>query len=198
MRLGHALSPFAIAECSEVGTEEKDRTLADPLASGLAEKFIGTPAPEPVAVPPEALFGSEPLGRLEAYPLTNETPTVRVSPVYPPRAAERGVEGNVVVALLIEHDGTVQHAEVISSEPPGVFERSALKALRTGDTSPPASPADRSHQGRLRALTGDVRNARQTVKPDGLAELLLSENRSDAFNDEPTTNEGGVDVSSRR
>ncbi|MEM6275148.1 MAG: energy transducer TonB [Myxococcota bacterium] len=136
MRLGHALSLFVIAACSDVRTEEKDRTLADPPASGPAQKLIGIPAPEPIAAQPESLFGSERLGRLEAYPVTNDAPTVRVNPVYPPRAAERGVEGNVVVVLLVERDGTVQHAEVISSEPPGVFERSALKALRSWRYAP--------------------------------------------------------------
>ncbi|MEO0592665.1 MAG: hypothetical protein AAFZ38_03715 [Myxococcota bacterium] len=64
----------------QVRTEEKDRTLADPPASGPAEKLTGTLAIEPVAAPPEALFGSERLGRLEAYPLTNDAPTARVSP----------------------------------------------------------------------------------------------------------------------
>ncbi|WP_262694239.1 energy transducer TonB [Kordiimonas aquimaris] len=59
-------------------------------------------------------------------------PIVRVSPAYPTRAAERGIEGYVVVELTVAADGTVAEDSVIVVEaaPKGYFEREAIKAAR--------------------------------------------------------------------
>lgn len=54
-------------------------------------------------------------------------PIVKVSPVYPPRAAARGIEGYVVIEYTVTHLGTVSDLVVIESSSP-LFERSALQA----------------------------------------------------------------------
>ncbi|MEO1481536.1 MAG: TonB family protein [Myxococcota bacterium] len=57
-------------------------------------------------------------------------PVVRVNPVYPPRAAERGMQGVVRVRFCVDASGVVEKARVIHSDPPGVFDAAALKAVR--------------------------------------------------------------------
>lgn len=59
-----------------------------------------------------------------------QLPLVRVQPQYPRRAIERGIEGYVVVSLLLEADGTVPYDSiiVIEAEPAGVFDAAAKKA----------------------------------------------------------------------
>jgi len=57
-------------------------------------------------------------------------PLVRVLPVYPARAQERGIEGFVVVEFTIAADGTVKDPMVLASEPSKIFDRAALRAIR--------------------------------------------------------------------
>lgn len=59
-------------------------------------------------------------------------PLVRVTATYPNRAAERGIEGYVVVELTVAADGSVPADSifVIDAEPKGYFEREAIKAAR--------------------------------------------------------------------
>ena len=63
-------------------------------------------------------------------------PVVRVSPQYPPRAAERGTEGCVELRFGISTAGTVQDAEVTNSHPGTVFDRAALRAVRKWKYNP--------------------------------------------------------------
>jgi protein TonB len=63
-------------------------------------------------------------------------PVVRVNPVYPPRAAERGTEGWVELRFSISATGTVQDAEVTKSHPGTVFDRAALRAVRKWKYNP--------------------------------------------------------------
>jgi len=60
---------------------------------------------------------------------SDPVPVVRVNPQYPPRAAERGIEGWVELRFGISATGTVQDAEVMRSHPGKVFDRAALRAV---------------------------------------------------------------------
>jgi len=55
-------------------------------------------------------------------------PLVRIQPQYPRRAAERGIEGYVVVQLTVTPDGTTRDIEVVEADPQGYFERAAKRA----------------------------------------------------------------------
>ena len=55
-------------------------------------------------------------------------PIVKVAPEYPRRALQRGIEGYVVVEFLVTKLGTVENVVVIEANPPGYFERAAIKA----------------------------------------------------------------------
>jgi len=57
-------------------------------------------------------------------------PLVRVDPEYPPRARQQGIEGWVDLEFTISPVGTVQDAFVMESQPPRVFDRAALRAVR--------------------------------------------------------------------
>lgn len=61
---------------------------------------------------------------------TDIVPLVRVNPAYPPQAAERKIEGWVIVEFTISARGSVEDAEVIAAQPPGVFDTAAIRAIR--------------------------------------------------------------------
>jgi protein TonB len=56
-------------------------------------------------------------------------PLVRINPDYPRRAQERGIEGWVQFEFTITTSGTVKDVKVIDSEPKGLFEDAATKAI---------------------------------------------------------------------
>ena len=57
-------------------------------------------------------------------------PLVRVLPQYPPRASARGIEGWVVVEFTITAAGTVKDPIIVDADPPGIFNRAMLRAIR--------------------------------------------------------------------
>lgn len=56
-------------------------------------------------------------------------PIVRVNPQYPPRAAERGVEGWVHLEFTVTEQGTTENVVVLDADPPGIFNRAAIRAV---------------------------------------------------------------------
>jgi protein TonB len=57
-------------------------------------------------------------------------PLVRVDPEYPAQAEQRRIEGWVDIEFTIGPAGTVESPKVIGAQPRGVFEQSALRAVR--------------------------------------------------------------------
>lgn len=57
-------------------------------------------------------------------------PLVNVTPEYPTRAAQRGIEGWCQVAFTVDGDGNVVEDTivVVDAEPPGMFDRSSIRA----------------------------------------------------------------------
>jgi len=81
-----------------------------------------------------ALEGGPNLGA--AVSDSDAVPVVRVNPLYPPRALERGTEGWVELRFSISASGTVEDAEVTKSHPGKVFDRAALRAVRRWKYNP--------------------------------------------------------------
>ena len=52
------------------------------------------------------------------------------SPRYPPEALRAGTSGEVVVEITVGTDGSVTNARVVRADPPRVFDREALNAVR--------------------------------------------------------------------
>lgn len=57
------------------------------------------------------------------------TPLVRVPAEYPISARMKGTEGYVILRFTVTETGSVADPEVLRAEPPGVFERSARRAV---------------------------------------------------------------------
>jgi len=57
-------------------------------------------------------------------------PIVKVAPIYPRRAAERGVQGEVLLEFTVTALGTVEDIVVVEATPPGYFERAAINAAK--------------------------------------------------------------------
>ncbi len=55
-------------------------------------------------------------------------PIVKVAPVYPRRAAQRGIEGYVIVEFTVTKLGTVSTPLVVEAKPEGIFNQAALNA----------------------------------------------------------------------
>lgn len=60
---------------------------------------------------------------------SDPVPLVRVSPQYPARAMQRGVEGWVQLRFTVSTAGTVKDVEVERAEPPNYFEQAAVNAV---------------------------------------------------------------------
>ena len=63
-------------------------------------------------------------------------PTFRAPMQYPPSARARGIEGYVVLSLLIGVTGEVQNVKVVESEPQGMFEEVAQQGVQQWEFQP--------------------------------------------------------------
>ncbi len=61
---------------------------------------------------------------------TDVVPTYRSKPKYPPRAMRAGVKGIVTVEFTITTKGKVTEPVIIKSNPPRIFDKSVLKAIK--------------------------------------------------------------------
>ena len=57
-------------------------------------------------------------------------PIVKVSPVYPQRALQRGIEGWVLVEFTVTTSGSTQGIKVVDAEPQNIFDRAAIEAAQ--------------------------------------------------------------------
>jgi len=96
-------------------------------------------APVPSAPSPESLASPLPDGDYFAL--------LKVPPRYPSEAAERGVEGNVIVEYAVTETGDVEDVEVVESTDP-LFDRAAIVAAQQFKYMP------RIAGGRAVAVTG--------------------------------------------
>lgn len=67
---------------------------------------------------------------------TNLVPTTRIEPVYPPRALRAGIEGAVTAEFTIDTNGSVKDIDIVKAEPPNVFERAVITAIKKWKFSP--------------------------------------------------------------
>ena len=56
-------------------------------------------------------------------------PLSQLPPQYPYKAAQRGIEGWVRVEFDVTATGSVENVEVLESDPPGVFDKAAIRAV---------------------------------------------------------------------
>lgn len=98
------------------------------------DKPLPTPEPpkppEPPPPPPKPQEPPPPPPDLPP-PDKRAKPVKKPPAVYPKDALSQGIEGRVRVRLLVSGAGKVLETNVIESEPPGVFDYSALKAAKS-------------------------------------------------------------------
>lgn len=117
-------------------------TEPDPAPPALPGPGLDAPAlpeatgPGASAVPASIsdLLGSvePPDGLVMTEATVDEPPTVveRAAPIYPRRARTQGIEGQVVVGLLVGVGGEVEAVKVLESAPAGLFEEAAVAAVQ--------------------------------------------------------------------
>jgi bla regulator protein blaR1 len=109
-----------IAPASALAAPRDETTVATPTATLASAAPAALQSAPPVATPTPT-----PTIRANAIP----TPERRIAPAYPRAARLAGVEGWVVLNYRIERDGSVAAIEVADSEPAGMFETAAQRAL---------------------------------------------------------------------
>jgi len=57
-------------------------------------------------------------------------PIVKVQPVYPRKALQRGISGYVIVEFTVTKNGSVKDVVVVEAEPEGMFNRAAIRAAQ--------------------------------------------------------------------
>ena len=67
---------------------------------------------------------------------TDVVPTVKIKPVYPPRALRAGIEGVVTVEFIITTDGSVKDPVIIKADPPDMFDLAVLQAIKKWKFNP--------------------------------------------------------------
>jgi protein TonB len=109
------------------------RWLAEAQAAGAAAPAIAAVEAELSAAPPSTSGAMPPAaaGAEGAYvSATTLTRTRYVPPQFPTSAREKGMEGWVDVQFLVNADGTVSEPAIVGAQPVGIFEQSALEAVR--------------------------------------------------------------------
>ncbi|MHB8983615.1 energy transducer TonB, partial [Thiobacillus sp.] len=104
----------------------------------------GTPAPAPAGaaehrapVAPVEVTSAVDLTYYSARELDVQPRALReIVPDYPAAADRRGLSGQVRLLIELEADGRVRDVSVVSANPPGVFEESALTAFREARFAP--------------------------------------------------------------
>ncbi|MBW8189780.1 energy transducer TonB [Neiella marina] len=77
-----------------------------------------------------AFLGSLQAGNGMAGFDTDVIPIVRVPPAYPKAAKSAKLEGHVTMAVTIRPDGTVADVEVLEENPPRLFTKAAVRAMK--------------------------------------------------------------------
>lgn len=148
----------AEAQRNAANAQARASTLATPAA---AAPPTPTPASVPATVAPSRPTAAAPANppATRTAPAPNPAPTPapaaprpaappartlvnRVSPRFPEAAVRRRLEGEVEVALRIRAGGGVEAVEVVRADPPGVFDREAVLAVRRWRYAPADAPSE--------------------------------------------------------
>lgn len=108
------------------------------LLSGNASMAVDIPglAFEDLGGAADLLAGGEDVVHTSDTVDTAPQAVTTVSPEYPRRARDQGIEGRVVVSLLVNETGGIERMKIIESKPPGVFDDAAKQAMRGWRFSP--------------------------------------------------------------
>src|SRR5690606_13922093 len=137
-------------ECSRVDYLVDGQPFVTLVVDGAGRQSVAVPTTSPVVtvescrVCADATVESAPVPRPSPVgPVSTEEPLrplIQVQPEYPPAAAERKLEGWVELAVTVDTSGAVQRAELLRSEPAGVFDAAASAAVMRWRYPPVGEP----------------------------------------------------------
>ncbi len=117
--------------------EKPDKPEASPMAMNIPQAKVEGPSQAvnlpmgPMGVDTDVQVGTGlSLSKNDLASDGDYLPIVKVEPIYPQRAQERGIEGFVVVSFTVTVTGAVVDPKVIQSQPPGVFDAAATRAVQ--------------------------------------------------------------------
>ena len=90
---------------------------------GLALDDVGSTSGDLLATEGEVIHTSETVDK-------EPRPVEQSAPIFPNDLRRKGVEGYVLLSAFVNAQGVVEAAKVLESKPPGVFDDSALEAIR--------------------------------------------------------------------
>lgn len=96
------------------------------------------------------------------------SPIMRVNPAYPIDAAEKGIEGSVILEFDITKKGSTDNIKVVESFPKGMFENSAVEALQQWEYKPRIQGGKAQRQT---ALLVQLDFRLESVKPQSSTDL---------------------------
>lgn len=133
------LAPSETAEPMPVARPQP----AAPAPPGPVPPVPAVPAPVPPASPPPAvespitITSAVDLNYYSARELDAQPRALRkIVPVYPAGPDRDRISGTVRLQLKLEADGRVSDVEVVTADPPDLFDESALKAFRNARFRP--------------------------------------------------------------
>lgn len=85
-----------------------------------------------MGAPPSDTFSGSPAITTGRFPIAR----MMVSPEYPYRAAQKGIEGYVDVRFDVTKTGATENIQVIAAVPDGVFNNAAVKAIKRWKFTP--------------------------------------------------------------
>jgi len=118
---------------TKVRTPPKMPEKPQPAPSTPTQQIQAVSAPTPTAVSISNMSLENTTSVKAGFGLSNGDgeylPIVKVAPMYPPGAQERGQEGWVLLEFTVTESGSVTDAVVVESQPPGVFDEAAKRAV---------------------------------------------------------------------
>ncbi|MEP6634522.1 MAG: energy transducer TonB [Luteimonas sp.] len=116
-----------------------DQRAADQRAAEQRAAQAAAPTTAPATQPPAA-GGTTPATSAPATASSELRAVSTPSPAYPPEALRAGQSGEVQVEFTVGADGSVSNARVVRSNPPRVFDRAAVAAVRRWRFQPVSAP----------------------------------------------------------
>ncbi|MEA9708004.1 energy transducer TonB [Xanthomonas campestris] len=114
--------------------QETARQQAAEAERQAAAKRPAEPAPTPAAPRPA------PAAAAAAPAAASLRPISTPAPRYPPEALRAGTSGEVLVEITVGTDGSITASRVLRANPPRVFDREALNAVKRWRFEPVAAP----------------------------------------------------------
>lgn len=121
--------PMVVAEVTPRDEVATPKSAARPASPEIESSSSLLPALEMPLIEDPTYY---PAKQLDLHPVALDS----IKPAYPEKGVELGVDGKVILLLLVDEGGVVKDASVVEADPEGIFEESALTAFRNARFAP--------------------------------------------------------------